>query len=87
MAEPAFMAELPDDDGPLARLAADVTHHGRVVLTKRGRPFVVVMAVEELASLEETAALAADPEAQRRLADSVVAARAGDTVTGDELRT
>jgi len=86
MTGPAFVEELPDDGGPLDQLAAGVADHGRVILARRGRPFAVVVPVEELASLEETAALAADPEAQRRLGDSVAAARAGDTVTGDELR-
>jgi antitoxin YefM len=40
--------------------------HGRVVITKRGRPAAVVMSIEDLESLEETLSILSDA---RLLAD------------------
>ncbi len=36
--------------------------HGRVVLTKHGRPAAVLLSVEDLESLEETLAILSDPK-------------------------
>ena len=41
--------------------------HGRVVITKRGRPAAVVLSVEDLEGLEETLAILADPSLMRRI--------------------
>lgn len=35
--------------------------HGRVVITKHGRPAVVMLGVDDLESLEETLAILSDP--------------------------
>ncbi|MGD9703374.1 MAG: type II toxin-antitoxin system Phd/YefM family antitoxin [Acidimicrobiia bacterium] len=35
--------------------------HGRVVITKHGRPAAVVLSIEDLESLEETVAVMSDP--------------------------
>ena len=36
--------------------------HGRVVITKHGRPAAVMLSLEDLESLEETLAVLSDPE-------------------------
>ena len=50
--------------------------HGRVVITKHGRPAAVMLSLEDLESLEETLAVLSDPElvAAIREADAQVAA-------------
>jgi antitoxin YefM len=46
------------------------THHERVTVTVHGRPSAVLLAVEDLESLEETIAILSDPGAMRQLAES-----------------
>jgi antitoxin YefM len=41
--------------------------HGRVVITKHGRPAAVVMSVEDLEGLEETLDILSDPKLMRRI--------------------
>jgi prevent-host-death family protein len=41
--------------------------HGRVVITKHGRPAAVVMSVEDLEGLEETLDTLSDPKLMRRV--------------------
>ncbi|MFP5219805.1 MAG: type II toxin-antitoxin system Phd/YefM family antitoxin [Actinomycetes bacterium] len=50
--------------------------HGRVVITKHGRPAAVVMSVEDLEGLEETLDVLSDSKLMRRLrkADAEIAA-------------
>jgi antitoxin YefM len=50
--------------------------HGRVVITKHGRPAAVMLSLEDLESLEETLATLSDPElvAAIREADAEIAA-------------
>jgi antitoxin YefM len=50
--------------------------HGRVVITKHGRPAAVMLSLEDLESLEETLAILSDPElvAAIRMADAEVTA-------------
>jgi antitoxin YefM len=76
---------MPADHVPLAevknRLSEVVERlereHGRVVITKHGRPAAVMLSLEDLESLEETLAILSDPElmAAIREADAEVAAR------------
>lgn len=60
--------------------------HGRVVITKRGRPAAVVISVEDLESLEETLAVLSDSrllgEVRAGLAD--LAAGRTTSLTRDE---
>ena len=75
---------MPADHVPLAevknRLSEVVERlereHGRVVITKHGRPAAVMLSLEDLESLEETLAILSDPElmAAIREADAQVAA-------------
>jgi antitoxin YefM len=74
----------PADHVPLAevknRLSEVVERlereHGRVVITKHGRPAAVLLSLEDLESLEETLAVLSDPAllATLREADAEVAA-------------
>jgi len=60
--------------------------HGRVVITKHGRPTVVMMTLEDLESLEETLDLLSQPEviAEIRQAEAEVASGHTTPLTKDE---
>ncbi|MGI8702238.1 MAG: type II toxin-antitoxin system Phd/YefM family antitoxin [Nocardioidaceae bacterium] len=52
----------------LAELVARVSgQHERITVTVHGKPSAVLLAPEDLDSLEETIAILSDPEAMRRL--------------------
>ncbi|MGH9270152.1 MAG: type II toxin-antitoxin system Phd/YefM family antitoxin [Ilumatobacteraceae bacterium] len=81
------------DTLPLAEVKAKLSEmvdrvertHDRITVTRNGRPAAVLMSPDELASLEETLDLLADPEAMAELNRARAALRSGDYVTGDEL--
>jgi prevent-host-death family protein len=52
--------------------------HGRVVITKHGRPAAVVLNIEDLEGLEETLQILSDPRAMRRIRKAQVDIAAGD---------
>lgn len=52
--------------------------HGRVVITKHGRPAAVVLSVEDLEGLEETLELLSDPHAMRRIRQAQKDIASGD---------
>lgn len=60
MTEHTPLAEAKD------RLSALVSQlereHGRVIITKHGRPAAVLVSIEDLESLEETLAILSDPQ-------------------------
>lgn len=60
--------------------------HGRVVITKHGRPAAVVLTVEDLENLEETLNVMADPKLMRRVRQAQAEIDAGDVkaLTKDE---
>ena len=60
--------------------------HERVTVTKNGVPAVVVVAVEDLESLEETLAILADEDTMRQLREAEREVAAGDTLDAVELR-
>lgn len=72
-----------------ARLSelADEVHrtHERVNVTRNGREYVVIMAAEDLESLEATIELLSDLEAQRRIAESEAEIARGEVVTKEEM--
>jgi antitoxin YefM len=75
---------LADVKAHLSELVARVgTQHDRVTVTVHGRPTAVLVAVDDLESLEETIAVLSDNEALRALADAdaELAAGAGETET------
>ena len=60
-------------------------HHERVTVTVHGRPSAVLVAVEDLESLEETLAIMRDAGTMRRLAESDAELARGEEVTASEL--
>jgi len=60
--------------------------HGRVVITKHGRPAAVMLSLEDLASLEETLEILSDPVVMHaiREAEADVAAGRTEKISKDE---
>ncbi len=60
--------------------------HGRVVITKHGRPAAVVLNVADLEGLEQTLELLSNPRAMRRIrrAEAEIAAGEAAELTKDE---
>jgi prevent-host-death family protein len=56
--------------------------HERIVVTRNGRPAIVLISSDDLASLEETISVLADSEAVRALREADAAVAAGDVVRG-----
>lgn len=56
--------------------------HERVVVTRNGRPAVVLISADDLAGLEETIAVLSDTEVMRAVAAAEAAVAAGDVVRG-----
>jgi prevent-host-death family protein len=51
--------------------------HGRIVITKHGRPAAVVLSIEDLEGLEETLEILSDKPLMRRLRNSQAEIEAG----------
>jgi antitoxin YefM len=56
------------------------TEHRRVVITKHGRPSVVVLAVDDLEALEDTLDVLSDPDAVADLQEAADARRTGKAI-------
>ncbi|WP_019873466.1 type II toxin-antitoxin system Phd/YefM family antitoxin [Sporichthya polymorpha] len=70
----------------LSEIAEEVDRtHQRVHITRNGRSYVVLMAAEDLESLEATIELLSDPEAVARVAQAEQDVAAGQGVGGDEV--
>jgi antitoxin YefM len=60
---PAEHVPLAEVKNRLSEVVDRLEHeHGRVVITKHGRPAAVMLSLEDLESLEETLAILSDPE-------------------------
>ena len=61
--------------------------HGRVIITKHGRPAAVVMSIEDLEGLEETLDILSDPALMRRIkkAEAEIAAGKDEVLTKEQL--
>lgn len=59
--------------------------HERVTVTVHGKPSAVLIAIEDLESLEETLALLSDPETLRRLSASDAELARGEGESEDQL--
>jgi antitoxin YefM len=71
----------------LSEIADEVAStHERVQVTRNGREYVVLMAAEDLASMEATLELLADPEAQARLVEARAEVERGDVADEEDLR-
>jgi antitoxin YefM len=53
--------------------------HGRVVITKHGRPAAVMLSLEDLESLEETLAVLSDPDLLASIREAEAEAASGGT--------
>ncbi len=62
-------------------------HHERVTVTVHGAPSAVLLAPEDLDSLEETIAILSDPETLRRLNASEAELAAGQAESEADLAT
>lgn len=71
----------------LSEIAEDVaTTHERVQITKNGRDYVVLMAAEDLESIEATLEFLNDSEAQRRIARSEEDIAESDVLDEGDMR-
>jgi antitoxin YefM len=78
---------LSDAKARLSEIADEVGRtHERVHITKNGRDYVVLLAAEDLESIEATLELLADPHAQQRLQDSEADIARGDVLDEAEIR-
>lgn len=64
---------------------ATETTHERVVITRNGKPSAVLIAADDLESLEETIAVLSDPELMATLRESEADIAAGRTHSLDEI--
>ena len=71
----------------LSEIADEVGRtHERVHITRNGREYVVLLAAEDLESIEATLELLSDPAAQERLRRSQDDVERGDVLDEDEVR-
>lgn len=77
---------LADAKAHLAKLIARVSgQHERVYVTVHGKPSAVLLATEDLESLEETVEILADADTMRRLHASDTELARGDLATRQDL--
>ena len=77
---------LADAKAHLSALVARVSgQHERVYVTVHGKPSAVLLATEDLDSLEETIEILADADTMRRLHASDAELARGEVETGEEL--
>lgn len=71
----------------LSEIADEVYRtHDRVRITRNGRDYVMLIAVEDFESIEATLELLADPEAQRRLREAEQEVGRGETTSASDMR-
>jgi prevent-host-death family protein len=71
----------------LSEIAEEVaTTHERVQITKNGRDYVVLLAAEDLESIEATLELLGDPEARSRIARSEEEIERGEVLDEAQVR-
>jgi prevent-host-death family protein len=71
----------------LSEIADEVGRtHERVHITRNGREYVVLLAAEDLESIEATLELLADPAAQERIRRSQDEVERGEVLDEDDVR-
>lgn len=71
----------------LSEIADEVGRtHERVHITRNGREYVVLVAAEDLESIEATLELLADPQAQERIRSSEADLARGDVLDEQQVR-
>lgn len=86
---PAEQVSLADAKNHLSEVVDRLEReHGRVVITKHGRPAVVMLSLEDLESLEETLEILSNPSlvAEIREAQAEVAAGRTRRLTKDQAQ-
>ena len=82
------ISSLAETKAHLSELVARVgEQHERIIVTVHGRPVAVILAVDDLESLEETIALLSDSAAVRALSEADAELARGEGETQDELAT
>ena len=77
---------LSDVKARLSEIAEEVDRtHERVHITRNGREYVVLVAAEDLESIEATLELLADPAAQQRIARSQQEIARGEGLSLDQV--
>jgi prevent-host-death family protein len=79
---------------PLAEIKAHLSeivdrieaHHERILLTRNGRPAAILMAPEDLATLEDALELLSDPAARRDIRRAQRQIAAGEGISAERLR-
>jgi antitoxin YefM len=80
------MLPLSDVKARLSEIAEQVDRtHERVHITRNGREYVVLMAAEDLESIEATLELLSDPAAQQRIAQSQQEIGRGEGMRPDQV--
>lgn len=80
------VSSLAEAKAHLSELVARVgEQHERITVTVRGRPMAVLLAVDDLESLEETIAILSDPAALRALDEADAELVRGEGETQDSL--
>jgi antitoxin YefM len=82
------MTRLPLSDvkARLSEIAEEVDRtHERVHITRNGREYVVLLAAEDLESIEATLELLADPAAQQRITQSQQEIARGEGLSLDQV--
>ncbi|RCW40269.1 prevent-host-death family protein [Halopolyspora algeriensis] len=80
------MTVIPDDQRPLSEVVAELpSSEGRIDVTHNGEPVATVVSTEYLESLEETLAVASDPELVTAIAEGTAELDRGETVPLDEV--
>ena len=79
-------ASIAEAKAHLSELVSRVgSHHERITVTVHGRPTAVLVAVDDLESMEETIALLADAAIMRSLADADAELARGEAQDSDAL--
>jgi antitoxin YefM len=82
---PAEHVPLAEVKNRLSEVVDRLEHeHGRVVITKHGRPAAVMLSLEDLESLEETLAILSYPELLAAIHETEVAAGRSTPMTKQE---
>ena len=77
---------MSDVKARLSEIAEEVDRtHERVHITRNGREYVVLVAAEDLESIEATLELLADPAAQQRIAQSQQEIARGEGLSVDQV--
>lgn len=63
-----------------------VSTHDQIVITRHGHPAAVIVAADDLESLQETVYWLSQPGIRESIAEAEADIEAGNTVSSDELR-